>query len=302
MRPWTTGWRRGLLLADADRYEEAARHGGRGAVHVGPRHSGGRGLRGARRHRGPGRQGGALRRTPCATRPSGQPGRATRSASSVWTDAGGSTGCSTSTDRSPSAAPEHCDWQDTTFLWLGKDGHDGEFYGDAQPASCRRCPAAPYAAHVVLPRGRARHRLRPGRPAPVAGRRRERCLPGRRGRRRRALAGLAPAASGARESEPLDDPVDAGGQRGDVGRVDGGVHRDAELVAAELAVGLGVDDAVGAQGGRDRGGVDAVVEVDGADDQRAVRRVGDVGEGVRRLARPSRRGCPRTGWSARPCP
>ena len=50
---------------------------------------------------------------------------------------------------------------------------------------------------------------------------------------------------------------------------------DAQLVAAELAVGLGVDDAVGAQRRGDRGGVDVVVEVDRADDQRALGRVGD---------------------------
>ena len=37
------------------------------------------------------------------------------------------------------------------------------------------------------------------------------------------------------------------GEGGDVVGLDGGEHRDAQLVAAELAVGLGVDDAVGAQ-------------------------------------------------------
>src|SRR4051794_26370777 len=47
--------------------------------------------------------------------------------------------------------------------------------------------------------------------------------------------------------EAGQDVVDAGGQGAHVGRVDGGEHADAELVAAELAVGLGVDDAVGAQ-------------------------------------------------------
>ena len=52
-------------------------------------------------------------------------------------------------------------------------------------------------------------------------------------------------------------------------------HPDPQLVAAELAVGLDVDDAVGAQGRGERGGVDRVVEVDRADDQRALRRVGD---------------------------
>ena len=52
-------------------------------------------------------------------------------------------------------------------------------------------------------------------------------------------------------------------------------HPDPQLVAAELAVGLDVDDAVGAQGRGQRRGVDRVVEVDRADDQRALRRVGD---------------------------
>ena len=54
---------------------------------------------------------------------------------------------------------------------------------------------------------------------------------------------------------------------------------DPQLVAAELAVGLDVDDAVGAQGGGEGGGVDRVVEVDRADDQRALGRVGDEGSG-----------------------
>ena len=49
---------------------------------------------------------------------------------------------------------------------------------------------------------------------------------------------------------------------------------DAQLVAPELAVGLDVDDAVGAQRRGQRGGVDLVVEVDRADDQRALGGVG----------------------------
>ena len=52
-------------------------------------------------------------------------------------------------------------------------------------------------------------------------------------------------------------------------------HRDAQLVAAELAVRLDVDDAVGAQRLGDLGGVDVVGEVDRADDERALGRVGD---------------------------
>src|SRR4051812_47546228 len=47
--------------------------------------------------------------------------------------------------------------------------------------------------------------------------------------------------------QALDDVVDAGGERLDVLRLDGGEHGDAQLVAAELAVGLDVDDPVGAQ-------------------------------------------------------
>src|SRR5687768_12660395 len=57
-----------------------------------------------------------------------------------------------------------------------------------------------------------------------------------------------PAAAAARAvdlgSEPLDDVVDAGSQRTDVVGVDGGEHADAQLVAAELPVGLRVDHAV----------------------------------------------------------
>ena len=61
---------------------------------------------------------------------------------------------------------------------------------------------------------------------------------------------------------------------------------DPQLVAAELAVGLDVDDAVGAQRRRDGRGVDAVVEVDRADDQRALGRVGDERRRVRRRLGP----------------
>ncbi len=60
----------------------------------------------------------------------------------------------------------------------------------------------------------------------------------------------APAAA-ALIADPLDDPVDAGGQRLHVGGLDGGEHADPQLVAPELAVGLDVDDAVRAQRRRD---------------------------------------------------
>ena len=82
----------------------------------------------------------------------------------------------------------------------------------------------------------------------------------------------------------LDHPVDAGGERLDVGGLDRREHPDPQLVAPELAVGLGVDDPVRAQGRGERRGVDAVVEVDRADDERALRRVGDErGREVARL-------------------
>src|SRR6476661_5011310 len=68
-----------------------------------------------------------------------------------------------------------------------------------------------------------------------------------------------------RSAERGDHVVDRLRQLRDVLRVDGREHRDAQLVAAELAVRLDVDDAVGAQRAGDRCGVDRVVEVDGAD-------------------------------------
>jgi hypothetical protein len=51
-----------------------------------------------------------------------------------------------------------------------------------------------------------------------------------------------------KSADVLDDPVDAAGQCADVGRLDGREHADAQLVAAQLAVRLGVHDAVRAQG------------------------------------------------------
>ncbi len=61
--------------------------------------------------------------------------------------------------------------------------------------------------------------------------------------------------------------VDAGGEGCNVSRVDGREHPHSELVAAELAVGVGVEHAVGPKDLADRGGGDALVEVDGADDR-----------------------------------
>src|SRR4051812_8841209 len=66
----------------------------------------------------------------------------------------------------------------------------------------------------------------------------------------------------------LHDVVDAPGQSLDVVRLDGREHRDPQLVAAELAVGLGVDDPIAAQHLCDRERIDGLVEVDGADDLR----------------------------------
>src|SRR6478672_5721316 len=54
-----------------------------------------------------------------------------------------------------------------------------------------------------------------------------------RRRRQRTLRGQA-----------FDDVVDAVGERRDVGRLYGREHRDAQLVAPELSVRVGVDDAV----------------------------------------------------------
>ena len=109
-------------------------------------------------------------------------------------------------------------------------------------------------------------------------------------------AALVMRRSGTRASAELaHDVVDAGGERLDVGRVDGREHRDAQLVAAELAVRLGVDDAVGAQHLRQLRRVDALGEVDGADRRPNASR-GRRRRGRRsRPCRPTRRGSrPRT--------
>ena len=64
--------------------------------------------------------------------------------------------------------------------------------------------------------------------------------------------------------------VNRSAQNGNVFRLDGGEHRNAELVASEFSVGLGVDDAVGPEHLGDRCSVDVVIEVDGGDDVAAV--------------------------------
>src|SRR5690606_36974435 len=61
--------------------------------------------------------------------------------------------------------------------------------------------------------------------------------------------------------ERFDHGIDARGEGLDVGRLDRGEHPDAELVAAELAVAVGVEDAVGAERVADGVGRDRRVEV-----------------------------------------
>ncbi len=82
-------------------------------------------------------------------------------------------------------------------------------------------------------------------------------------------------------------------QGGHVVGLDRREHGDAELVASQLAVGLGVDDPVGAQDGGHRRRVDRVGEVDGSDHVAPVLLAGDerggevgaVGPGVEDLGR-----------------
>ena len=69
--------------------------------------------------------------------------------------------------------------------------------------------------------------------------------------------------------------VDALGEGVDVAGLHGREHRHAQLVAAQLAVGLGVHHAVGAQHLGDPGRVDLLGEVDGADHLGPLRRVDD---------------------------
>ncbi len=88
----------------------------------------------------------------------------------------------------------------------------------------------------------------------------------------------------------LQNPVDARRQRFYIGGIGGREHRHAELVSSQLAVWLDVDDPVGPQRRRQLGRVDLITEVDRSDDERALGRVGDERGGVRRAARPSRRG------------
>ena len=65
-----------------------------------------------------------------------------------------------------------------------------------------------------------------------------------------------------RSAQRSDDVIDRGCERFDVRGFDCGEHRHPKLVAAELAVGEGVEDAVGSEGLGDHGGVDRFVEID----------------------------------------
>jgi adenosine kinase len=76
-----------------------------------------------------------------------------------------------------------------------------------------------------------------------------------------------------------DDVVDAGGVGLEVSLVDRREHPDPQLVASELAVGLGVEHAVGPQHRGDLLARDVVVEVDRRDHQRPRLRFGDEGTG-----------------------
>lgn len=46
--------------------------------------------------------------------------------------------------------PEHCDWQDSTWIWLGEDGRDGEFIGNPD-RGLRDGLRTTYALDVPLP-------------------------------------------------------------------------------------------------------------------------------------------------------
>src|SRR5262245_54072939 len=66
--------------------------------------------------------------------------------------------------------------------------------------------------------------------------------------------------SRASSAQALDHVVDAVGERLDVLGVDGRVQRDPQLVAAQLAVAVGVEHEVLAEDRADRGGLDRGVQ------------------------------------------
>ena len=100
------------------------------------------------------------------------------------------------------------------------------------------------------------------------------------------LAGTTPSDAEA-TSQFGHDEIDALEQCRDIVRLDRHEGGDAQLVAAQLAVRLGVDDAVGAEHLGDGCGVDRVVEVDRGDHVRAVLGLGHERRGVSRTPRPS---------------
>lgn len=81
--------------------------------------------------------------------------------------------------------------------------------------------------------------------------------------------------------DPLGDVVDAEREAFDIGRFDGREQGDPQLVAAERAVGIDVDDSGAAQRPGDDARVDAVGEVDGGHHVRPGGRVGDERRRVR---------------------
>ena len=172
------------------------------------------------------------------------------------------------------------------------------FPGSRRPARSRRCRGRGrrrsrqrVAAGAAARRRRGSRARRARRPRRVAA-----CVPFSRPDRRQPHRGMlhrtvttdeATTLSGAGHAQRFGEVVDGVGEGGDVVGLDGREHRDAQLVAAELAVGLGVDDAVGAQRGGDGGGVDVVDEVDGAAHVAALRRLGHERLGERARLRPA---------------
>src|SRR5919106_2951246 len=72
----------------------------------------------------------------------------------------------------------------------------------------------------------------------------------------------------------------------DVRRLDGRIRRNTKLVATELAVGLGIEDPVRTQGGRDLRRVYRQVEVDRHDYRAALLGTGHEGSCIRGCFRP----------------
>ena len=153
--------------------------------------------------------------------------------------------------------------------------HAGDVEPAGEPDEEHRAGERPQLGGVE--RRARRHVI--GEPRRRACERRGRAAPMER-QQRPAVAGERRSA-GERVRVVVDEVVDAGGERLDVGGLDGREHPDAQLVAAELAVAVGVDDAVGAQRGGDLGGVD------GARRGRSCRRPPSASPGRRRTGSPT---------------